>query len=75
VENSYILQGGRTFWLKLQNDEIYISGFSPNIIKNFKSRRKKLADQAAGMGEARNHLKFQTECLMGRYILGDLTEG
>jgi hypothetical protein len=58
VENIYILEGGREGWIKLRNEELYISGFSPNISRGIKSRRKRLGDQTVRTGEARNHLQI-----------------
>ena len=41
-------------WRKLHNAELHVLYFSPNIIRNHKSRRLRWAGHAACMGQFRN---------------------
>jgi hypothetical protein len=41
-------------WRKLQNEELHILYFSPNIIRQMKSRRMRWAGHVARIGEDRN---------------------
>jgi hypothetical protein len=59
-------------WRKLQNEELHNFYSSPNIIRMFKSRRMKLVEHKAHMGEVRNYTKFLLEHLKGRVHLEDL---
>jgi hypothetical protein len=58
-------------WRKLYIEELYILYFSPNIIRQIKSRRMKWAGHVARMGEERNVYKVFWENHKGRYHLED----
>jgi hypothetical protein len=44
----------RGSWRKLQNEELHILYFSPNLIRMIKSRRMRCAGHVARMQEKRN---------------------
>jgi FKBP-type peptidyl-prolyl cis-trans isomerase (trigger factor) len=45
-------------WRKLHYEELHTLYFSPNIIRQIKSRRMRWAEYVAGMGEERNVYKI-----------------
>jgi hypothetical protein len=47
-------------WRKLHNEELHILYFSPNIIRQIKSRRMRWAGHVACMGEERNVCRVLT---------------
>ena len=59
-------------WRKLYNAELHALYFSPNIIRNLKSRRLRWAGHVAGMELSRNSYRVLVEKPVGNRSLGRL---
>jgi hypothetical protein len=59
-------------WRKLHNEELHILYYSPNIIKQIKSRRVRWAGHVARVGEERNVYRVLMEKPEGKRSLGRL---
>jgi hypothetical protein len=57
-------------WRKLHNEELHILYFSPNIIRQIKSRRMRWAGHVARVGEERNVYRVLIEKSEGKRPLG-----
>jgi hypothetical protein len=57
-------------WRKLRNEELHSSYSSPNKIRMIESRRMKLAEDVALMGEKRNSYRVIVKMPEGRRPIG-----